>query len=252
MAVFPFRLQHDPAPNIGLIVLQSDERIEQDFRRLLPFAANLYVSRVPSGLDVTAETLQAMEAHIPAAAGLFPGSVRFAAIGYGCTSGTAQIGRTRVAALVRSGARTRMVSDPLSALVAACGTLGVRRLGFLSPYIPDISDRLRTALVEQGVSVPVFGSFAVSEEAKVARIDEDSLIDAALTMAGKGGIDALFLSCTNLNTLGVIKPLERATGLPVLSSNLVLAWHLCRLAQVPLGQEVGRSRLVRCEPSTRG
>ncbi|MDO7707412.1 MAG: Asp/Glu racemase, partial [Loktanella sp.] len=58
--------------------------------------------------------------------------------------------------------------------------------------------------------------------------------DAALTLAQKGGIDALFLSCTNLRTLDVIAKLETETGLPVLSSNQVLAWDLARRAEVTL------------------
>ena len=39
--------------SFGLIVLQSDETIEHDMRRLLPSeGAALYTSRVPSGADV--------------------------------------------------------------------------------------------------------------------------------------------------------------------------------------------------------
>jgi maleate isomerase len=247
MTVFPYMLQDDPAPNIGLVVLQSDQRIEQDFRRLLPLDVNLYVSRLPSSPDVTAQTLQAMEAHIPTAAGLLPRSVRFDAIGYGCTSGTAQIGQARVGELLRAGVSATAASEPLSALVTACRALGIERLGFLSPYIPDVSNHLRRALEEHGILSPVFGSFAEAEEEKVARISQDSLICAARTLAGKGEIDALFLSCTNLNTLGIIETLERSTGVPVLSSNLVLGWHMCSLAGVSPVGEVGRSRLAQCD-----
>ena len=42
-------------------------------------------------------------------------------------------------------------------------------------------------------------------------------------------LDALFISCTNLRTLDVIEEIEQKTGMPVLSSNLVLAWHLLDL-----------------------
>lgn len=245
MSTFDYAMQDDPNPNIGLIVLQSDERIEQDFRRLLPLSVNLYISRVQSSPDVTPETLQMMEAYIPAAARLLPRPVRFEAVGYGCTSATAQIGQARIAELLSDGALTKAVSDPLSALVAACGVLGVRRLGFLSPYIANVSSRLRTALSGHGIDSPVFGTFAEAEEQRVARISQQSLTDATSALARQGGIDAVFLSCTNLNTLDVIAPLERATGLPILSSNLVLTWHLCRLAGVRMAEGVGESRLAK-------
>jgi maleate isomerase len=46
-------------------------------------------------------------------------------------------------------------------------------------------------------------------------------------------VDGLFLSCTNLRTLDVIAPLEEKLKMPVLSSNLVLAWHLSQIAGQP-------------------
>ena len=125
MSRFAYELNPPPGPNLGLVVLQSDQRIELDFRRLLPENTPLYVTRVPSGRDVTRETLQQMEQDIPEAAALLPPPLKIQAVGYGCTSGAAQIGPDRVAELVRQGKETSAVSDPLSALCAAC----VRRWG---------------------------------------------------------------------------------------------------------------------------
>ncbi|MDK3072612.1 Asp/Glu racemase [Sedimentitalea sp. JM2-8] len=225
-----YELKNDTRPNIGLIVLQADHRIEQDFRRLIPLSSNLHVSRVPSGAEVTPETLSRMENDLPRAAALLPPSVPFDAIGYACTSGAAQIGPARVADLVRSQARVKAVSDPVSALIAACAALGLKRLGLLSPYVESVSERLRQVLAGQGISTPVFGSFDQADEATVARISATSLLNGVNRLARKGGIDGVFLSCTNLDTLDIIATLETETGLPVLSSNLVLAWHLNRLS----------------------
>jgi maleate isomerase len=230
MTDFAYTLDIPGDPCLGLIVLQTDETIEQDFRRLLPASARLYVSRVPSGLEVTRETLGAMEAHIPAAAGLLPEPISFDAIGYGCTSGTSVIGTARVGELVRQGARTEAVTEPVSALLAASAALGVRRLAFLSPYVEAVSAGLCDVLRDNGLEIPVFGSFNTAEEAKVARIAGPSIVAAASQLAGTAEVDAIFLSCTNLRTLDVIAEIERIIGKPVLSSNQVLAWHMCRLS----------------------
>ena len=232
MTVFAYETSPPPGPALGLIVLQTDERIEPDFARLIPATARLYVSRVASEPEVTPDTLAMMAAHIPTAAGLLPGAVEFDAIGYGCTSGTARIGAARVHDLVQQVAQTRAVSDPLSALLAACADLGLSRLALLSPYVESVSGRLRDTLRANGIETPVFGSFNEAEERKVVRITPQSIHDAALELVRKGGVDGIFLSCTNLNTLDIIAPLQAATGLPVLSSNLVLAWHMCRLAGI--------------------
>lgn len=235
MSAFPYRLDPPPSATLGLIVLKEDETLEQDMRRLLPASAQLHVSRVPSGKEVTRETLAAMEAELPAAARLFPSAVRFDAVGYGCTSGTAVIGAARVAGLVRAGTETGTVTEPVSALLSACRALGVTRLAFLSPYIAEVSARLREVLAEGGVESPVFGSFDEAEEARVARIDAASVIEAATALGGAAEAEAVFLSCTNLRTLDAIAEIRRRTGKPVLSSNLVLGWHLCRLAGLGFG-----------------
>jgi maleate isomerase len=67
----------------------------------------------------------------------------------------------------------------------------------------------------------------------VVRIAPNSIISAAESLAAQGGIDAVFLSCTNLRTLELIGALEARLAIPVLSSNQVLGWHLLRLAGMP-------------------
>lgn len=221
-----------PAP-MGLVVLQTDETIESDMRRMLPLDTPLYVTRVPSAPDVTPQSLRAMTDHITNAASLLPQALPFASIGYGCTSATAQIGAGEVARLIDAGAKTARVSDPLTALIAACRALGVTRLGFLSPYTADVSDKLRAALSEAGIATPVFGSFEEANEASVVRISEPSIIDAACDLVTQDNVQAVFLSCTNLRTLDVIAEIEERTGIACLSSNQALGWHLNVGAVVP-------------------
>lgn len=217
------------ATQIGLIVLQADETIERDMRALLPANVEYLVSRVPSDVSVSLETLQAMEAELTRAASLLPRGARLAAVGYGCTSGTAQIGAERIAQRVRAGVETPEVSEPVSALIAACRALGVCRIGMVSPYVASVSDRLCAVLADAGVRVTAFESFDEPIEEKVVRIPAERITQAAERIAADDACEAVFLSCTNLRTLDVIAPLEVTLGLPVLSSNQVLAWHLGQL-----------------------
>ena len=77
-------------------------------------------------------------------------------------------------------------------------------------------------------------------DARVARIDPSSLVEAARVLAERSDMDAVFLSCTNLQTLDVIEGLEAELNLPVLSSNQVLGWHMAQLAGVDV---TGHGRL---------
>ena len=152
MAPHPYELSESDRPDAGLIVLQTDERIEDDFRRLLPGdAARLFVTRVPSGADVTAGTLGAMSAELTAAARLLPPSLQYRVVGYGCTSGSSVIGPDTVADRIRDGCRAEAVTEPLSALVRACRRRGVNRLALLSPYVEEVSRTLREALAARGI-----------------------------------------------------------------------------------------------------
>jgi len=232
MSHFSYSMERADMPRLGLIVLQSDETVEDDFRRLMPSDVSLLVSRVPSGLEVTTESLAEMEHHLEGAAGLFPRGPEFATVGYACTSGAAQIGPGAVAEAVRRGVVAGQVTEPVSALVAACRAGGLNRLAFLSPYIETVSGRLREVLAGEGIATPVFGSFDEAEEAKVARIDDASIREAARALVSGQDVQALFMSCTNLRTLDVIPALEADLGLPILSSNTVLAWDMLRRAGV--------------------
>ncbi|MCP4206318.1 MAG: Asp/Glu racemase [Shimia sp.] len=219
---------------LGLIVLKFDETLEQDFRRLFPSRdLSIYTSRVPSDPEVTQDTLLEMSNTLPASAALFPPAARFDVVGYGCTSGTTMIGAAKVAALVKQGVQTPTVTDPLTASIAACKALGITRLGMVTPYVESVSLPVQKAFEAAGIAVPHLVSFGEAGEENVARIDAASVKAAALQV-GHQDVDAVFLSCTNLQTLDVIDSLEADLDKPVFGSNLALAWHMAKLSGAKL------------------
>lgn len=231
---------------LGLIVLQVDETIEGEFRRYLDIdGVALYHSRVPSAPDVTPETLARMEAEIPAAVALLPPSIDFDVIGYACTSGATIIGEAAVADAVRSVRPDVAVTNPLTAVKQACRALGVRKLGFVTPYVADVSAAMRAALEDDGLAITGFGSFERSEERVVARIAPQSSLQAILDVGQSQDCDAVFVSCTNLRVASVLAEAERRLAKPVISSNQALAWHMLRLAGVS-DDRPGSGKLFGC------
>ncbi|MFN7003080.1 MAG: Asp/Glu racemase [Roseinatronobacter sp.] len=233
MSAFPYALQADDLPRLGLIVLQVDETIESDFRRLFPaHVARLHVTRVSSGAELTPDSIAEMKRALPDAARLLPATEPLDVVGYACTSGTTLISADRVRDLVTGAVQTRAVTDPLTAALAQCHHLGVARLGVVSPYIASVADPIRAAFEAEGVTVPDTLSFGEQVEARVARIAPRSIADAARALAQRSKLDAVFLSCTNLRTLDILAPLSEELGLPVLSSNQCLAAHMAGLAKI--------------------
>lgn len=234
MSTMPYRLDADD-PNsapFGLIVLQNDETLETEFRHYFADDPNpVFVSRIPSGLEVTQDTLAAMRADLPAAADLLPKSRPYAVVGYGCTSASSILGSEPVAELVQSTCDAATVTNPLRAAIAYAAEIGVSKLALLSPYIEEVNEPLRAAFAEGGVSTDVFGSFGEAGEARVARISIASIVAAAEAIGADPAAEAVFLSCTNLRTLAAIPQISARIGKPVLSSNQSLAWHMKRLGR---------------------
>lgn len=252
---FDCNYDKDRKPTLGFVILQSDETLETDVRRLF-HSEEVYVhfSRVPSDTQTSSNSLVAMADHMQEAAALLPVRSNFKGVAYCCTSASSTIGSARVEEIVRRGCNSpsEFVTDPLTAVVAACRSLGVSRIGLVSPFVSEVTKILQNSLTKQGIDVVNFGSFEQEEEFLVARISKESIVDAALTLARdsekrNAGIEAIFLACTNLQTLSSIEEIEAATGIPCISSNLCLCWHMAATVGEGLTLDekvVGRSMLL--------
>ena len=232
----------DQSASLGLIVLKADETIEFDFRKLIPSNIALHVSRIESDPQVTSAALMKMKDRLTGAASLFPDNTKFDCVAYACTSGTSVIGQQEVASRVQQGCTTNSVTDPVTALIAACEFMDIHKLAILSPYVEDVSAALRRVLAQNQIPTPEFGSFNESDESRVVRIDENSIVNAATQLVQNA--DALFISCTNLRALSVIEKIEMAIGKPVLTSNQVLAWHMATSANAAINPK-GFGRLFK-------
>ena len=227
---------------IGLIVLQSDESMEAELRSVFDQqGVALYHSRIPSAAEVTAETLKQMELDLPRAAALLPTANALDVVGYGCTSGATVIGADKVAAAIKATHTNAKTTDPITAVMAACNHLGVRKIGFVTPYVAEVSEAMRKLLEQNGFSVAAFGSFEQIEESVVARITSSAVFDAVCAVGKDPDVEAVFVSCTNLRSFDIIDKAEAIIDKPVISSNQALAWHLLTLAGLaPSGKGPGR------------
>lgn len=214
--------------NLGLLVLRTDQTIEDEFRFALPEGIALYEARLHSPVEITPDNLRKMEADIPGTVGLLP-DVRFDVIGFGCTSGALVIGESQVARRVREAMPDVEVTDPVTAALAAFKALGAKRVALLTPYIATINHSLRGAFMARGLEIPVMGSFNEPDDNLVARITPDAIEKAILEVGSSDECDAVFVSCTSLRVARIAEKVEAKLGKPVTSSNHAMAWHMLRL-----------------------
>lgn len=170
---------------------------------------------------------------------------------YGCTSATLTHGPefdARLAEKIKaeSGAYTVTAAG---ALVHALSTLGVRRIGFASPYVAAINDMAVSFLADSGVEVVARSE--VTEELDNYGQGALSLEEVyALGLASDHqDAEALVLSCTDMRSVEVISRLEETVGKPVISSNQAMAFQALQLVGIDdtiagYGDLLSRSRLV--------
>ena len=221
----------EPACEIGLIALATDHAIEDEVRRFLPAdgRAPLYTTRVPLPDKFDLESLRAMQKYLAeAATRLMPGS-RLDVIAYGCTSATAAIGEENVFAEIRRTRPGIACTTPMTAADAALRRLGANRIALVTPYPEPVHDAVVQAIEARGFTVLDQSFFGIGSDLGITRVPMSRIADAVRARK-RDGADAIFIACTALRVAGLIGPLERELGLPIVASNHALAWHALDLA----------------------
>lgn len=218
---------------IGLLVLATDQTIEQEWRQIFTLpGVGLYQSRLLNDASITRETLLAMAERIAPAARLILPNLKPEVIAFGCTSAAMAIGEERVFEIIREAWPEARCTTPITAAFAAFHALGAQRIALLTPYGAAINESLRAYIEARGFAVPVLGSFEQEDDTLVARIDGESIRQAALALGRRPEVDLVFVSCTSLRLVAAAAGLEAELGKPVTSSNHAMAWHALRLAGV--------------------
>jgi maleate isomerase len=177
---------------------------------------------------------------------LLPEYLELNCLGYGCTSGATIIGEDQVASILAQKHPDVPSSNPLTAAKAAFKALGVRRVGLVTPYTPDVTQAMQDRFEDAGIQVVEVGSFYEDSDEVVGRIDPVAILDAAVSVGQSENVDGVFISCTSLRAAGIIDQAEAVLGKPVTASNHALAWHLLRLAGIEDEFE-GFGRLFKCQ-----
>jgi maleate isomerase len=226
-------LAADHAKRLGLIVLQSDVTIEDEFRYYFAgLQISLLLNRIPFENEVTVASLKQMEGHLSASMALFPNDAEFDCMGYGCTSGALHIGNERIASLVDAARPCAAVSNPMLAAITAMCHVDAKRIGFLAPYSEAVSQTMVDEFERRGIQVVVAATFDESQDRIVGRIAPASIRKACIALVKNQHVDAIFVACTNMKCAQIIPEIEHATGVMAMSSNQVLAWHMAKLAGV--------------------
>jgi maleate isomerase len=215
----------------GVLTPQANPVAEPELRILLPSASAMLAARLTSPaltlrrrLDDYRERLEEFIEHF--------GSIAFDAVGVACTGSSYVIDpeeewrRTRQIG-TRKGYPVIMAAE---AVDAALKSLNINALALVSPYPAWLTQACRSHWERRGMQVSSVLQLHSGETERhgIYKLRSEKVLDTLATFDTRGA-QALLLTGTGMPSLRVIHALEPALGIPVLSSNLCLAWALARI-----------------------
>ena len=211
-------------PRVGLITLATDFNIEKDFNEIIDHKKiDLYCNRIHSYNPLTNENLKKMAKDITdVVADILPNQ-KLDCVAYGCTSGTIAAGYKSIHDKVNIAKPNTKVTTPITSTMNALNELKIKKLSIFTPYTNEINRSVINFFNKEGIEISEFAFFDIASDIDIGKVNPDYLFEI-LCKLDVSKNDALFVSCTALPVLTMIKDLEKKLGKIVLSSNQTLIW----------------------------
>ena len=211
-------------PRVGLITLASDFRIEKDFNNVIyAKGIDLYCNRIQSYNPLTNEMLKKMADDIPKVTKNILPDQKLDCVAYGCTSGTIAAGYSTIFEKVNLAKPNTKVTTPVTSTINALKALKIEKLSIFTPYTNEINQSVINYFKKEKINISELTYFDIASDLDIGKVNPDYLFDV-LSKIDLLKSDALFVSCTALPVLSIIKDLEKKMSKIILSSNQTLIW----------------------------
>lgn len=211
------------------IIAPYDFALDRELWRWVPDFVSLHITRTPNvGKPVNLEMASEVsdDDDIRAAVGSLT-VIEPRTIAYACTSGSfvhGLSGELHLRETIRSEGGAPAVTTS-GGLLTALESLGVRRLGVATPYVPEVTEALHKFLAE--ADVETVSSQALGLDERIWTVPYTTTY-RLIEQADHPEAEAIFVSCTNLATFDLIAPLEQRLGKPIITANQVTVWAALR------------------------
>lgn len=214
----------------GVAVPQANPIVEPELTALMPAGVGLIATRLQGSRTDSGDRLVQYLHNLDASLAAFD-TARPDALAYACTASSYLVSpdeeRQRIdAAQQRAG---YPIITATGAIRQALEHLGATRIALLAPYPQWIIDASRAYWQRCGLTIVDETSSMIdgADTRDVYRIRTSAVVQAASRLDCPGA-QAVLISGTGMPTLRAMADIGQMTGLPVISSNLCLAWALLR------------------------
>ncbi|MHA1237537.1 MAG: maleate cis-trans isomerase family protein [Candidatus Hodarchaeales archaeon] len=157
---------------------------------------------------------------------------------YGCTSGSLLQDKENSQNLIEQmdnllGIAGKSTTTALC-VVNSLKKLSVKRISVITPYTEEINKLEKKFLEEKGYSVESINGMGLIENSHIGEVTQRELIEFIERSEKEiSKSEALFISCTNLQTFPSIHLLEEKYQIPVVSSNSASLYEVLQISQIP-------------------
>ena len=228
------------ALRVGQIVPSSNTTMETEIPAILRAREGILAERFTFHSSrmrmkkVTKEELEAMDRESDRCA-IELSDARVDVLGYACLvaimsmgQGYHRIAEERLSARTRENGGAAAVVTSAGALVDGLKALGAKRISLICPYIKPLAQLVVNYIEAEGIQVRDFVALEIPDNLEVGRLDPMQLMNVYKRL-DRTGIDALVLSaCVQMPSLAAIDPVERESGIPVVSAAVSTAYQMMK------------------------
>lgn len=214
---------------LGIIVPSGNTLLETELCSLPINAVSFHFTRVVNYLD-TEEELAAMADQAPKAAELLS-HAKVQAIAFGCTSGSFLYGKGYDLKLIKKMASRVTVPciTTATAVIKGLREMKINKVMLLTPYEKWLTQRGVEFLKANKFEVIGSEHLNLTDSQDLVNVTSEQIVQWAKTKI-RQNCDGVFISCTCFRGMGAAEQLEKDLGIPVVTSNQAMVWHLLQLS----------------------
>ena len=145
----------------------------------------------------------------------------------------------RIASATGIAATTSML-----ALNEVLASTRVKQLGFVTPYLDDVQDRILANYGALGIACRGERHLGLQDNFAFSEVTRQQIIDMT-RMVAREAPQAITVICTNLNAAPLVDELEREIGIPIYDTIATVIWRSLILAGVDPSRVTGWGTLFR-------
>jgi maleate isomerase len=213
---------------IGVINISSTVNLEPEFTAMAPEGVAVLTARVPLP-RTTPEELMKLSINAKDAAKQLA-SAKPDIIVFACTSGSFINGAgydKEVTSLLEEVSGGIPVITTSTALLAALGTLNIKRFSLATPYIEAVNVPAKRYFEDNGFAVVKQYGLGLDTDYAIGMQNEEQVAKLA-HFVDCPEAQGVVLSCTNLKSISILERLEKELKKSVISANQATMWYALR------------------------